>query len=401
MIWIVAFAYALMAYLLLGTWRYRRFLLRSREPATGYAPKAALLVPIRGLDPGLSDHLDRLFELDYPDYEVVFGVADLADEARPLLERACRLHGGRARLVVAGTSLECSSKLHNLLQCQAAVSPDVEVLAVVDGDVQVHRGLLRALVAPLADPFVGATTGYRWLVAEEPTLARTVANLTNAAGAVSFWLSNNVWGGAMAMRRRTFEALGVARVWNRVVSDDLTLRSLVRRNGMRVESVPAALLVSQQEYDWRSYWEFLVRQLVIARVYAPLLWWQVVALYVVTSGAMLCGAAGGLSRLLGGHAGLPLAALPLCGLYVLQGWLAVGGGETALRRRGEAFPVLPRAGLVLYPLAVLVGCAQVLASAARRQICWRGIVYRMPSRHRTEVILPAALDPACGAPQAD
>lgn len=401
MIWIVAGAYALMVPLLVGTWGYRRFLRRARTSASTYAPRAALLVAIRGLDPALRDHLERLFELDYPDYEIVFGVADRADVARPMLEELCRKHADRARLIVAGVSHECSSKVHNLLRCHEAVSPDVEVLAVVDGDVQVHPGLLRELVAPLADPFVGATTGYRWLVAEEATLARTVANLTNAAGAVSFWLSNNIWGGAMAIRRRTFETLGVARAWSRVVADDLILRSMVQRNGLRVESVPSALLVSQQEYDWRSYWEFLVRQLVITRVYAPGLWWQIVALYGVTAGAMLCGAAGGLTWLLGGDAGLPLAALPIGALYVVQGWLAVDAGEGALRRRGERFPELPRSGMLLYPLAVLVGCAQVLVSATRRRICWRGIVYHMHARDRTEVVLPEALGSGDGLPQPD
>lgn len=393
---VLAAAYALMLVLLLGTLRYRRFLLgaarASGEP--GYAPRVALLVAVRGTDPGFREHLEALFAFDYPSYDVIFGVADCEDAAYPELEDTCRRHPGRARLVVAGHSLRCSGKIHNLLACYEVVPREAEVVVVVDADVAVHPTFLRRLVAPLREPDVGASTGYRWLVAAEPTLARTVACLTNAAGAVSFWISGNVWGGAVALRRSTFDELSVAAVWGRAVSDDLTLRSLLKRHGLRVVSVPEALLVSQQEYTWRSYWDFLVRQLVIARVYAPVLWWQVVTLYVLTAGAMLQGVAGGAAWLLGAGGAAPLAALPILGLYVVQGGLAIDAAETALLRRGERFPRLPRSSLLLYPLAVLVGCCQVLVSATRRWIEWRGIVYRMHAPDHTEVILGRAAAPA-------
>ena len=386
MTWILTAAYILMAGLIATTWAYRRFLLRPSRIDRTYRPKVALLLPVRGLDPEFQRHVDAVFRLDYPDYEVIFGMAERDDPAYPVVAEACARHPGRARLVLTGIPWTHSEKIHNLLGCYAAVSRDVEVLAFIDGDVEPSSLWLQRLVTPLADANVGAATGYRWLVATAPTLARIVATMTNAAGAVSFWFSNNVWGGTLAMRRETFERLEIPGVWHHACADDLALRRVLRKHGLRVVSVADVLGVSHQSYTWRTYWEFLVRQLIIARVYTPALWWQVVGLYLVTISAMTYGAFGSLAWLMRWtETSQPLWGLPLLLLYVLQGWLVIDGAQRAIRRRGERIAEVPAWKMPVYLIALVVGAAQVAASATRRTIVWRGVTYRLIAADNTEV----------------
>ena len=186
MSWIVALAYLSMAGLLIATWRYRRFLLTPSPIDLAYHPKVALLMGVRGVDPELAAHVESLFRLDYPDYEIVFAVAEADDPAAPLLAGGCARHPGRGRVVVIGLPWTCSQNIHNVLGAYAAISDGAEIVVVVDADVELHPLFLRRMVTPLADAGVGATTGYRWLVPTSPTLARIVATMTNAAGAVSF-----------------------------------------------------------------------------------------------------------------------------------------------------------------------------------------------------------------------
>ncbi len=388
---LVAAAYVLLLGLVATTWLYRRFLLRPSPIDPSYEPKVEVLVPVQGLDPEFVDHAQSLLALDYPRYGVVFGVADTDDPAYDVLRRLCALHPRRCRVELAGVPTTCSDKIHNLLACHRAAAADAEVLVIVDADVEVHPLLLRRLIAPLRDPTVGAVTGYRWLVPTSPSLARTIATMSNAASAVSFWLSNNVWGGTFAIRRQTFETLDVPRVWRAAASDDLTLRTVLRRHGLRVVPISDGLGVSHQAHTWSTHWEYLVRQLIVTRVYTPALWWQVVALYGVPMAAVAYGVLGSLAVAAGWSAtAAPFWALPLLGLYMVQGWLVVGGAQGAIRRRGDVIPEIGWRHMPLYLVAMAVGLAQVLASATRSWILWHGVLYWLRAPDRIEVIRPGS-----------
>jgi cellulose synthase/poly-beta-1,6-N-acetylglucosamine synthase-like glycosyltransferase len=388
---LVAAAYVLLLGLIAATFFYRRFLLRPSPIDPSYQPKVVILVPVQGLDPDLVHRAESLLALDYPDYAVVFGVTDTDDPAYDPLRRLCSVHPRRCRIELTGVSTTCSDRIHNLLACHRAAAADAEVLIVVNADVEVHPSVLRHLVSPLRDPTVGAVTGYRWLVATSPSLARTVATMTNAASAVSFWLSSNIWGGTFAIRRETFETLGVPHVWRAAASDDLTLRNVLRRHGLRVVFVSDGLGVSRQVHTWSTSWEFFVRQLIVARVYAPVLWWQMVAFYGVPMAAATYGVLGSLG-LAAGWSAAPASpfALPLLVLFMAQGWLVIDGAQRAIKRRGERIPEIDWRTMPLYVVAVAVTAVQVLASTMRDWILWHGVLYRLHGPDRIDVIRPGS-----------
>src|SRR5262249_39974899 len=118
-----------------------------------FTPVVSLIAPCKGIDDGMGDFLRSLFELDYPDYRIVFLVEKDDDPAVPEIERARSLYPNiKSKLVTAGRSRDCGQKVHNLLAALAATDEETEAFTFVDSDVLLRRDWLRALTAPLKDP---------------------------------------------------------------------------------------------------------------------------------------------------------------------------------------------------------------------------------------------------------
>ena len=103
--------------------RYPR---RSSVGGRAYQPRAAIVVPCKGLDPEFEENLRPLFEQDYPDYELVFVTESEADPAHAILTRMIRESSRPAWLIVAGPAKIRGQKVHNL--CAA-----IETLDAIDG----------------------------------------------------------------------------------------------------------------------------------------------------------------------------------------------------------------------------------------------------------------------------
>ena len=71
-----------------------------KEPHAHAFPPVSILKPIRGLDPHFREAIRSHAVLDYPEYEVLFGVADPGDEAVPVIQRLiAEFPGRRIRLI--------------------------------------------------------------------------------------------------------------------------------------------------------------------------------------------------------------------------------------------------------------------------------------------------------------
>src|SRR6266404_8583289 len=150
------------AYYLLCLWGVRNFLLepkasdRSVRP-TQSLPPVSILKPLKGIDPEIYESFRSHCLLEYPEYEVIFGVSEPDDPAVQTVRRLQReFPQRRIQLIVCSQNLGANRKVSNLIQMLRVARHDC--LIVDDSDIRVQTDYLRHVVAPLADPAVGMVT---------------------------------------------------------------------------------------------------------------------------------------------------------------------------------------------------------------------------------------------------
>lgn len=65
----------------------RRYHIRPRSPlaTSTSAPGVSILRPLKGLDTNLYENLESTFTQEYPNFEIIFSVADDDDQALPVV----------------------------------------------------------------------------------------------------------------------------------------------------------------------------------------------------------------------------------------------------------------------------------------------------------------------------
>ncbi len=356
-----------------------------------FIPFVSVFVPCRGVDDGLKKNLSAIIAQNYPLFEIIFVSDRMDDPALALIEEVRRSFTGPSmRVVIAGPATDTSQKVHNLRAAVAEADSESEVFAFVDTDARPSNTWLRDLVAPLRDESIGATTGYRWFVAQGSFAAHLLsvwnAAIASALGAQSD--KNFCWGGSTAIRRRLFERLNIAERWRGTASDDFMLTRALHEARLPIKFVPQCLTPSFGDCSGRELIKFTTRQLKITRAYAPHLWKAVLTgsiIFVLTF-------FGGFGLMVSRAAmGLPFAP-PLLALVVMFG---LGATKSYLRLRAVRRVIPDRrlrsfsttmAHVALWPLASALFLYNALAAMISRRITWRGITYELKSATETVII---------------
>ena len=379
-------------------YRFLRFVRRSRrEPPGDYTPPAAVVIPCKGTDPDFESNVSRYLGQDYPRYQVVFVVASEQDPAHAFLSSRLSSEpaqdtGGRlaTALVVAGYSDERGEKVNNLLRGLEAVDPAAEVLVFADADARPGRDWLRSLVAPLGNPKVTVSTGFRWYLPGAGFVSQLRAAWdTSIATLLGEHRHNFAWGGSMAIRAEDFRRLEVAeRYWAHTASDDYALTRAVRQARGWIRFEPRCLVASREESSFGEFLGWTNRQIIITRVYAAHLWWMGLVSYVLYCGTLLFGL--GLMAFSGFSGPARAGIVSLLFLIVLLG-MAKARIRTVVAR--ELFPEesarLDRYGARYWQLAPLVPWVMLLnflTAGFTRRIEWRGTHYDLKSKDELRVL---------------
>jgi hypothetical protein len=247
-----------------------------------YLPKVSVILPCKGLDPGFEGNVTKLLSQKYalddqspPNFEVIFAVAEKTDPAFSILSDICaRPNRVATKLIVAGIDSRRAQKVNNQLAALQHIDEASQAIVFVDSDVIARDDFLRYLVAHLADPLVGCTTGYRFYIPFGNDWAPLIRSLWNRMTA---WEMADpgyafAWGGAMAITRENYEKAGIARCWERSADDDLALTTAVKDLGLQVRFVPQCLVASNGDGSFAEIVEWTNRQLILTKVYYPKLW---------------------------------------------------------------------------------------------------------------------------------
>src|SRR5215470_6223098 len=129
---------------------------RARETSASL-PAVSVLKPLKGTDPQMYESLRSHCTLDYPRYEILFGISDPADPAADMIKRLQREFPDRdIQLQLCDRDLGSNGKVSTLAQLEAVARYDV--FLVNDSDIRVDRNYLREVIAELEQSGVGLVT---------------------------------------------------------------------------------------------------------------------------------------------------------------------------------------------------------------------------------------------------
>lgn len=136
--WTVSFAV-----MILGTFLTLRLVNRKLYPPKSFSP-ISVLKPLKGYDEGLEENLISFFEQDYPEFEILFGVASEKDPSIPTVEKLQKKFPMvKAKLFVITKKITKNPKI-NVLQFLAKHT-QFETLLISDSNVRVSPNYLKEL----------------------------------------------------------------------------------------------------------------------------------------------------------------------------------------------------------------------------------------------------------------
>jgi cellulose synthase/poly-beta-1,6-N-acetylglucosamine synthase-like glycosyltransferase len=230
-------------------------------------PRVAIIVPAWNEAAVIVRTVDQLLDLDYPsDRFRVYVVDDGSDDGTPALVRGLAdAHPGRVFHLRRENGGQ--GKAHTINYGLRTVQAEdwFEAVLVIDADVLFTRDSLRRMTNHLADPDVGAVTGYikegtrpgnflnRFVAFEYVTAQAGARRAQNILGATAC-----LAGGAQLIRRESLESIGGA-INIETLAEDTVTTLMIQLGGERVVFEPQAIVWAEEPSELGGLWKQRVR----------------------------------------------------------------------------------------------------------------------------------------------
>lgn len=206
-------------------------------PPGAHAP-ISVLKPLCGVDDNLEGNLETFFNLTYPDYELIFGVASEADPAIDVVRRLRKRYPAvKCRLIVHDGQRGINPKVANLRAMLEKGAHDVVVIS--DSNVAVDPDYLEGMYGHLLDDGVEMVTSLISGHGEE-TFGATLENLHLngyisgvSAGAEVLGITF-VIGKSVMYRRSILDRLGGMENLSNVLGEDNVMGCMIQMAGYDV-----------------------------------------------------------------------------------------------------------------------------------------------------------------------
>ncbi|HXN48168.1 MAG TPA: bacteriohopanetetrol glucosamine biosynthesis glycosyltransferase HpnI [Bryobacteraceae bacterium] len=258
---LLAFGAAAAAYQLLALAAGLRQALRRPTPGA-FRPPVSILKPLHGLDPDFYQTVRSHALLDYPEFELLFGVSDAGDPAIGEIERLQAEFPAVAIRLIRSDADTPNRKVGVMADLAAAAR--YPVFVVNDSDIRVEPDYLQRVVAPLADPNVGMVTClYRARARLLPGRFEAVGIATDFAPSVLVaplvGVSGFALGSTMAFRADDLARIGGFASFAGYIADDHELGRRIGELGRRVVISTCVVETTVPDASWVEMWRHQVR----------------------------------------------------------------------------------------------------------------------------------------------
>lgn len=345
---------------------------RYRQNGAGFAPGVSVMKSLKGVDPEMMEAFRSHCRQQYAgEFELLFGVASLADPAAGAVEELKREFPGVAiRLIECPEKLGANGKVSTL--AQMAPQAHHEYLLINDSDITVSPRYLERVMARFdrrgAMPVGMVTALYRGRAHGTLVSRGGLAARLEALGIATDFMPGVLvarmierglhfgLGSTLAVSREALEKSGGLLPLVDHLADDYELGARVARAGFRVELSAEVVETAVPAYGWRGFFEHQLRWLRTVRTSQP----GGYAGLVFTHGL----AWALLNVLASGASGLSIWLLAMSFFLRLTEAMTVGAGVLGDRQVLEM--------LWLLPLRDTMAMGLWVAGFAGNTIVWRG-----------------------------
>jgi ceramide glucosyltransferase len=232
------------------------------------SPPVSILKPLKGADNGLDGNLESFFALDYPEYELIFSVAEASDPAYAL---ACALierhlasparQNVTAQIIVGDVEAGPNPKVNNLIRSYAAAKHDLVLIS--DSNIRVDSRYLSRCVE-LMTPGVGcvtATVGGQDALGLGGRLEATYLNTFYARWmvAANCFGFPTVMGKSMLFSKSTAARFGGIQNLSRYLAEDYITGQAMHHLGLKckVMNDPVPQMIGR--ISFKTFWQRQVR----------------------------------------------------------------------------------------------------------------------------------------------
>lgn len=264
---------ALFVHLVTCALAHYRFKTSFRKTAYPSQPGFSIIRPLCGLEPFSAETLQSTFLVDYPDYEVIFCVADKNDSVLPLVRSLIAAHPDCSATVLIGDdAISANPKLNNMAKGFRAAR--FNHLVFVDSNVLMPAHYLDELVALLQEgdgmvsaPPVGLAPQGVWAELECAFLNSYQARIQYSLDTLGLGFAQ---GKTLCFRRVDLEHGGFIKLASEP-AEDAAATKMMRSKGMRIRLAgPFPQLIGRRSIS--QVWKRQVRWARLRRASFPILY---------------------------------------------------------------------------------------------------------------------------------
>jgi ceramide glucosyltransferase len=332
------------------------------KPKSAFTPPVTILKPVKGADAESEACFRAHFQLDYAQYQLVFGVAERNDPAVPIIEKLRReFPNVDSQLFFCPEKLGANRKVSSLAQMLPVAKH--EHLVINDADMLVRPEYLREVMAPFANEKMGfVTCVYRALP------SKTIWSKVEALGICTEFMPavllarmiegevNFGLGATLACTSKALTAMGGFEALLNRLADDYDLGTGIKRAGFATALSTYVPETHAADYDLHGFWNHQIRWNRTVRDARPAgyaglvftfgIFWSLLAM-VFSRGALW-------------------SSLLFAAVLGMRYLMAIGAGGIAL---GDQFLMRD---LWLLPLRDAMSMAVWVASYFGKTVVWRG-----------------------------
>lgn len=255
-----------------GTWLTFRHFKRHVFATRPHWQPVSILKPVKGAEASLKENIESFFRLHYPQFEILFSVADVEDPAIPILRQLMAKYPRvRTRLFIGEVVVGPNPKVNNLVKSYHEARHDW--ILISDSNVCVEPDYLWAATEQMK-PDVGVITSV-----VRGTQAHTPGGYLESIFLNSFyarWMllagqigQPCVLGKSMLFCRSQAARFGGLTAMGRYLAEDYMAGQAMQMLGLKIVVQKQAVQQPLRQYSFRAFWSRHVRWGRIRKAQAP------------------------------------------------------------------------------------------------------------------------------------